>query len=144
MSDLTSTKPYLLRAIHEWCVDNGLTPHLLVEVNEKTRVPMAYVKEGEIVLNLNYSATKDLRIENDQITFSARFSGVSQSLYIPVDAVKGIFARENGQGMFFEVQEALKFDDKNAVENMQNNISNHDVDDKKSKDHKKPSLKIVK
>jgi len=144
MSDLTSTKPYLLRAIHEWCVDNGLTPHLLVAVNAQTRVPMAYVKDGEIVLNLNYSATKDMRIENSQITFSARFSGVSQSLFIPIEAVKGVFARENGQGMFFEVREDSKFDDNNAVENTQNILSNHDVDDKKSKEHKKPSLKIVK
>lgn len=100
-----STKPYMVRAIHEWCTDSGFTPHLLVAVNSKTRVPTAYVKEGEIVLNLNYSATKDLHIDNDAIVFSARFGGVSQNLYVPMDAVRGIFARENGQGMFFEVTE---------------------------------------
>jgi stringent starvation protein B len=103
MSELISTKPYMIRAIHEWCVDNHLTPHLLVAVNPQTRVPMAFVKEGEIVLNLNYSATKDLHIDNEAIVFSARFSGVSQNIYVPMSAVKGIFARENGQGMFFEV-----------------------------------------
>ncbi|MES2546239.1 MAG: ClpXP protease specificity-enhancing factor [Pseudomonadota bacterium] len=103
MSELISTKPYMIRAIHEWCVDNHLTPHLLVAVNPQTRVPVAFVKEGEIVLNLNYSATKDLHIDNEAIVFSARFSGVSQNLYVPMNAVKGIFARENGQGMFFEV-----------------------------------------
>jgi stringent starvation protein B len=99
---LIPTKPYMVRAIHEWCVDNGLTPHLLVTVNAQCRVPMAYVKAGEIVLNLNYSATKDLHLDNEAIVFSARFGGVSQNLYVPIDAVKGIFARENGQGMFFE------------------------------------------
>lgn len=100
---LISTKPYMLRAMYEWCVDNGLTPHLLVAVNKKTRVPSAYVKNGEIVLNINYSATKNLLIANDAITFSARFGGVASNVYVPIDAVRGIFARENGQGMFFEV-----------------------------------------
>jgi stringent starvation protein B len=99
---LIPTKPYMVRAIHEWCVDNGFTPHLLVSVNAQCRVPMAFVKDGEIVLNLNYTATKDLHIDNDAIVFSARFSGVSQNLYVPMGAVKGIFARENSQGMFFE------------------------------------------
>lgn len=98
----TSTKPYMLRALYEWCVDNGFTPHLVVAVDDNTRVPMGYVKDGEIVLNINYSATKDLLIENESITFSARFNGVSSNIYVPMGAVKGIFARENGQGMFFE------------------------------------------
>jgi stringent starvation protein B len=102
MSEPISTKPYMVRAIHEWCIDNGFTPHLLVVVDSQTRVPRAHVKEGEIVLNLNYAATKDLHIDNEAIVFSARFGGVSQNLYVPMDAVKGIFARENGQGMFFE------------------------------------------
>ena len=100
---LIPTKPYMVRAMHEWCVDNGLTPHLLVAVNAQCRVPMAYVKDGEVVLNLNYTATKDLLMDNDAIVFSARFGGVSQHLYVPMNAVKGIFARENGQGMFFEL-----------------------------------------
>jgi len=103
MSESISTKPYMVRAIHEWCTDSGFTPHLLVVVNSKTCVPLGYVKDGEIVLNLNYSATKDLHIDNDAIVFSARFGGVSQNLYVPMDAVRGIFARENGQGMFFEL-----------------------------------------
>ncbi len=103
MSELISTKPYMVRAIHEWCVDSGFTPHLLVAVNAQCRVPNAHVKNGEIVLNLNYTATKDLLIDNDAIVFSARFGGVSQHLYVPMNAVKGVFARENGQGMFFEL-----------------------------------------
>ena len=108
MSDITSTRPYLIRALHEWCVDNGLTPHLLVEVDAQTRVPIAYVKNGEIVLNLNYSATKDLQISNEAITFAARFGGVSHNLYVPMSAVRGIFARENGQGMFFHPEAAAE------------------------------------
>ena len=103
MSEPLSTKPYMVRAIHEWCVDSGFTPHLLVAVNAQCRVPNAHVKNGEIVLNLNYTATKDLLIDNDAIVFSARFGGVSQHLYVPMNAVKGVFARENGQGMFFEL-----------------------------------------
>lgn len=106
MADLIPTTPYLIRAIHEWCVDNALTPHLLVKVDATTRVPMAYVKNGEIVLNVNYTAVKDLHIDNDAVVFSARFGGVAQNLYIPIGRVAGIFARENSQGMFFEVAEA--------------------------------------
>ena len=117
----------MIRAIHEWCVDNQLTPHLLVEVNAQTKVPMAYVKDGEIVLNLNYSATKDLQFSNEAVSFSARFSGVSNNLYVPIGAIKGIFARENGQGMFFEVQaedaHQIKEIKNNEITNKEKNIS---------------------
>jgi len=144
MSELLSTKPYMIRAIHEWCVDNGLTPHLLVTVNAQTRVPLAYVKDGEIVLNLNYSATKDLQIGAEAITFSARFSGVSNNLYVPTSAVRGIYARENGQGMFFEV-EASGLDEEakasDAVENVQHSLAESE---EKQKVTKKPTLKLVK
>ena len=136
MNELTSTKPYMIRAIHEWCVDNQLTPHLLVEVNAQTKVPMAYVKDGEIVLNLNYSATKDLHFTNDAVTFSARFSGVSNNLYVPTSAIKGIFARENGQGMFFEVLP----EDENQNKNNEIDFSEKNI----SSEVKKPSLKLVK
>lgn len=105
MSTPTSTKPYMLRAMHEWCVDNGFTPYLAVQVDADTRVPMGFVKDGEIVLNINYTATRDLMLGNDAITFSARFNGVSTDLYVPVKAVRGIFARESGQGLFFEPDE---------------------------------------
>lgn len=103
MSTLIPTTAYLIRAIHEWCVDNALTPHLLVKVDAQTRVPMAFVKNGEIVLNINYTAVKDLHIDNDAVVFSARFSGVAQHIYVPIGRVAGVFARENSQGMFFEV-----------------------------------------
>ena len=140
MSELISTKPYMIRAIHEWCVDNHLTPHLLVAVNPQTRVPVAFVKEGEIVLNLNYSATKDLHIDNEAIIFSARFSGVSQNLYVPMNAVKGIFARENGQGMYFEVSA----NDTSNYTNADNKTKagSEKLDELPSK--KKPTLTIVK
>ena len=136
---MTSTKPYLIRAIHEWCVDNQLTPHLLVAVNAQTKVPMAYVKDGEIVLNLNYSATKDLNFTNEAVTFSARFSGVSNNLYVPISAIKGIFARENGQGMFFEVMEEVINQNKN------NEIESSEIKEKNiSSEVKKTTLKLVK
>ncbi len=96
-----STKPYLIRAIHEWCMDSGYTPYLSVKVDENTRVPIEYVKNGEIVLNLSYDATHKLTITNDLVQFSARFSGVSRECSVPMPAILGIFARENGQGLFF-------------------------------------------
>jgi stringent starvation protein B len=101
-----STKPYLIRAIHEWCSDSNFTPYLSVKVDANTRVPMEYVKNGEIVLNLSYDATHRLTIGNESIQFSARFNGVSRECSVPVDAVLGIFARENGQGLFFPVEPA--------------------------------------
>ena len=96
-----STKPYLIRAVHEWACDSGLTPYISVKIDENTRVPMEHVRNGEIVLNICYDATHKLTIGNDQIQFSARFGGVSRECLVPVSAVQGIFARENGQGLFF-------------------------------------------
>src|SRR6185295_13252459 len=101
-----STKPYLIRAIHEWCSDSNYTPYLSVKVDANTRVPMEYVKNGEIVLNVSYDATHRLTIGNDVVQFTARFSGVSRECSIPVEAVLGIFARENGQGIFFTAEES--------------------------------------
>ncbi|WP_151448735.1 ClpXP protease specificity-enhancing factor [Lacisediminimonas profundi] len=98
----TSTKPYLLRAIYEWCTDNGFTPYLAVAVDGRTVVPMEHVKNGEIVLNISFTATKGLKMENDYIYFNARFSGHARDLIVPVDNVLAIYARENGQGMAFE------------------------------------------
>jgi stringent starvation protein B len=102
MSD-SSTKPYLLRAIYEWCTDNGYTPYIAALVDGKTQVPREFVKNGEIVLNISFSATSGLKMDNDFIHFSARFGGVSREIVVPVDNVAAIYARENGQGMAFEV-----------------------------------------
>ncbi|MES3022695.1 MAG: ClpXP protease specificity-enhancing factor [Pseudomonadota bacterium] len=104
MSDI-STKPYMLRAIYEWCTDSGFTPYLAVKVDAATTVPMEYVKKGEIVLNISFGATSGLKMDNDAIRFNARFGGVSRELYVPVQNVLAIYANENGQGMAFEVTE---------------------------------------
>jgi len=144
MAQLISTKPYMLRAMHEWCVDNNLTPHLVVAVNGSTRVPMAYVKDGEIVLNINYSATKDLHMDNESVVFSARFGGVSQNIYVPMDAVRGIFARENGQGMFFELEDATDTEARAADEELASTADVSPEDRSKNRNNKKPTLTIVK
>lgn len=96
-----STKPYLIRAIHEWCSDHGYTPYLVVAVKGHMQVPLEYVKNGEIVLNTSYNATRNFQIGNDLIHFSARFGGVSRDVVVPIGAVVSIFARENGEGMAF-------------------------------------------
>jgi len=97
-----STKPYMLRAIYEWCTDSGYTPYLAVKVDASTTVPMEYVKKGEIVLNISFGATSGLKMDNDAIHFHARFNGVSREIYVPVNNVMAIYANENGQGMAFE------------------------------------------
>ena len=96
-----SAKPYLIRAICEWCGDNALTPYLAVKVNEQTRVPAAFVKNGEIVLNVSTTATRKLTIDNEWIQFTARFNGASQEVAVPISAVSGIFAKETGYGFAF-------------------------------------------
>jgi stringent starvation protein B len=103
MAEPTSTKPYLLRALYEWCVDNGFTPYVSVMVDGQTRVPMEYVRDGEIVLNVGPLAASRLVIGNEFIECTARFSGVARELSIPIVAVAAIYARENGQGMSFEL-----------------------------------------
>ena len=102
MSD-PSTKPYLMRAIYEWCVDGGYTPYLSVTVDPATRVPMEYVKDGQIVLNIGPVAVERFKMGNELIEFSARFNGAGREISIPIGAVSAIYARENGQGLSFEV-----------------------------------------
>ncbi|MCC7547020.1 MAG: ClpXP protease specificity-enhancing factor [Burkholderiales bacterium] len=97
-----STTPYLIRGIWEWCVDCGFTPYVAVKVDSATRVPMEYVRNGEIVLNVSPDATRSLKIGNDLIQFSARFNGVSHEVSVPISSVAGIFAKENGQGLVFQ------------------------------------------
>ena len=116
----TSTKPYLLRAIYEWCTDNGYTPYLAAMVDANTRVPREFVKNGEIVLNISFSATSALKMENDSIHFNARFGGVSREISVPVENVVAIYARENGQGMAFEVSRVPASDGKSPDESVSN------------------------
>ncbi|HXU93307.1 MAG TPA: ClpXP protease specificity-enhancing factor [Gallionella sp.] len=101
MGDL-STRPYLIRAIYEWCADCGLTPYLAVRVNSRTHVPMAYVKDGEIVLNVSAGAVRNLEMGNEFITCNGRFGGTPFDLIVPIEAVIGIFAKETGQGLVFQ------------------------------------------
>lgn len=101
--DATSTRPYLIRALHEWCTDNGLTPYIAVLADDGVQVPREYVQNGEIVLNVSFDATSALKLDNDFISFKARFGGVAREIIVPVDRVLAIYARENGQGMAFPV-----------------------------------------
>ncbi|GAB5604732.1 ClpXP protease specificity-enhancing factor [Sideroxyarcus sp. TK5] len=106
MIDEPSTKPYLIRAIYEWCADAGYTPYLAVQVDEYTQVPMGYVKDGQIVLNIGGDAVKNLQLGNEDISCNGRFGGVAHQLMIPVAAVIGIFAKETGQGLVFQAGES--------------------------------------
>ena len=103
MNEPASTKPYLVRAIYEWCTDNGYTPYVAVVVDEHTRVPMAHVRSGEIVLNISALATHRLQMTNSELTFTARFSGVAEDLWVPMTQIAAIYAKETGHGMAFEV-----------------------------------------
>lgn len=102
---LPTTKPYLVRAIYEWCCDNGFTPYIAVKVGPRTRVPIEFAKDGKIILNISAAATNRLVIGNELIEFQARFGGVARELSVPLSSVLAIYARENGGGMAFEVEE---------------------------------------
>jgi len=99
----TSTRPYLIRALHDWCTDNGFTPYIAVFVDASVQVPTEYVKNNEIVLNVGFEATSALKLGNEFIEFKARFGGSSREIVVPIDHVIAIYARENGQGMAFPV-----------------------------------------
>lgn len=99
--DIPSTRPYLIRALHEWCADNGFSPYIAVQVDASVRVPMEFVKNGEIVLNVSMEATSSLKLGNEFLEFKARFGGVAREIVVPVSHVIAIYARENGQGMAF-------------------------------------------
>ena len=132
---MTSTRPYLIRALYEWIEDNGLTPHILVDAElPGVEVPKQHVHEGRIVLNVNPAAVRDLRLGNDWIEFSARFGGVARVIQIPVAAVLAIYARENGQGMAFSEE---KSDDEPSPPTAPQ-------PDKPAVRTHKPALKIVK
>ncbi len=102
----TSTRPYLLRALHDWCSDNGYTPYIAVHVGPGVQVPMEYVKNNEIVLNVGFDATSGLQLGNEYVEFKARFGGMAREIKVPVDHVVAIYARENGQGMAFPMPTA--------------------------------------
>ena len=101
--DSSSTRPYLIRALYEWCTDNGLTPFIAVVVDERVQVPREFVQNGEIVLNISFDATSALKLGNDFVEFKARFGGVPREIIVPMDRIIAIYARENGQGMAFPI-----------------------------------------
>ena len=108
---MTPSKPYVIRAIYDWIVDNNCTPHLLVDAeSEGVEVPQDYVTDGQIVLNVSPSAVVNLQLSNESVSFSGRFGGVPVDIMVPVDGVIGIYARENGQGMIFDEESDLDFD----------------------------------
>ncbi|SFB67638.1 stringent starvation protein B [Polaromonas sp. OV174] len=104
--DATSTRPYLIRALYEWCTDNGFTPYVAVSVDDSVQVPREYVKNNEIVLNISFDATSSLQLGNEFIEFKARFAGSAREILVPISHVIAIYARENGQGMAFPMDTA--------------------------------------
>lgn len=134
----SSTKPYLARALWEWCSDNGLTPLIQVQVGgERTRVPVEFVKDGQIVLNISASATRNLTMNNVEIQFNARFNGVSREVLVPWSAVMGLYARETGEGMLFPEEPA----ESEASSSLSSETVSQGVD---SLHQKKPTLTVVK
>ncbi len=133
MPDIPSNKPYLIRALHQWCSDNGFTPFMAVFVDSRVEVPMEFVKNDEIVLNLSLEACHQLQMENDYISFQARFGGVPRKILVPVTHILAIYARENGQGMSFPFN-PTEVDDSSPVKSVSS----------EAKDTSKSFLKIVK
>jgi stringent starvation protein B len=142
----TSTKPYMLRALHEWCTDNGYTPQIVVQVDANTLVPLAHVRDGQITLNIGALATNRLVIGNEAIEFQARFNGITENLYVPIGAISAIFARETGAGMGFEVEPTIPSESTANIDAQV--MSDTDLlpepNDPKSNDSKRPKLSIVK
>jgi stringent starvation protein B len=143
----TSTKPYMLRALHEWCTDNGYTPQIVVQVDANTLVPLAHVRDGQITLNIGALATNRLVIGNEAIEFQARFNGVTEHLYVPINTVSAIYARETGAGMGFEVESSstttntvIDTTPPDAMESVDSPAS----ESPRPTDSKRPRLSIVK
>ncbi|MBP7793766.1 MAG: ClpXP protease specificity-enhancing factor [Acinetobacter sp.] len=135
--NVTPTRPYLTRAMYEWICDNNLTPHLLVDATQpNTLVPEKFIQDGQIVLNTAPHAVHALNISNDAISFSARFGGVSRDLYIPFQALMGIYARENGQGLFFDASEY------DHINNDQDALKSN-TEENNATTKKKPSLRLL-
>ena len=137
--NLTPTRPYLARAIYEWICDNNLTPHLLVDATRPyTDVPVQFIQDGQIVLNIVPHAVHQLLMNNEAISFSARFGGVSRDIYVPINAVLGLYAKENGQGLFFDPDEYAHAQiEENALESDEKEIQEPETP------KKKPSLRIL-
>jgi len=139
-ADLTPTRPYLLRAMHEWMSDNGQTPLILVDaLQADVRVPEGFIEDDHIVLNVSWSATRNLQLDNELISFEARFSGTPHAVSVPMSAVKGIYARESGQGMMFQDEPSQQSADAPASEPEANESEKPD-----NKKPGRPGLRLVK
>ena len=103
----TSTKPYLIRSIYDWCTDSNFTPYLIAKIISGVKVPKNHIKSNEIVLNLSLDSTNKLIFDNNFISFSARFEGKNQDIFLPIESIAGIYSKENGEGIFFEVDERM-------------------------------------
>lgn len=135
---MNSSRPYLVRALYEWIVDNGCTPHILVNAEYPgVRVPPGYANDGQIVLNVSPTAVRHLLMDNEAVSFEGRFGGVAQSLYVPSQAVMAIYARENGQGMVFDLEPPVPTDDEEDVQG-------EGPSDEPPRPSGRPSLKVVK
>jgi len=130
---VTSTKPYLIRAIYEWCIDSGFSPYVVVKVNANTVVPVEYIKDGEITLNISHTAASNLEIGNDVIIFKARFDGSSRNIQIPINTVKGIYAKEINQGLSFTIANEAKDDSRGEANEVNADSSKEANDTKQSK-----------
>lgn len=141
----TSTKPYFIRALHEWATDNGYTPHIVVQVDASTRVPRAFVQDGQITLNIGMQATNKLVIGNDFIDFQARFGGKTENISVPVGTVTAIYARETGAGMGFEVESPNQGvgDEEGSVRNSVHD-STQETEPSDTEKPQRPHLKVVK
>ncbi len=123
---MSPSKPYLLRALHEWIADNGLTPHLIVDANAPgLDVPVAAGADGKLVLNVGPDATRNLEMGNESVSFNARFSGTAQTVFLPISAIIAIYARENGQGMMFPSEEDVMADDSDPKSKSEKNDIPH-------------------
>ena len=147
MSDekLTSTRPYLLRALYEWIVDNGLTPHLLVATSDpRVEVPVQFIENGAIVLNVSPNAVRDLDLGNEFISFNARFAGVAQNILAPTDCVQAIYARENGQGIFLADDQDATVTETDFASQPGAAVTDEIKDDKPARPGRAPHLTVVK
>lgn len=142
-----STKPYILRALYEWALDSGYTPHIVAWVNDKTQVPLQYVRDNEIVLNIGAVAAHNLNIDNEWVSFAARFNGISHDIWIPVGHIISLFARETGEGMGFELEPLT--DEKASISTSEETFDTENSSEKNpaaetNQSGRKKGLKIVK
>ncbi|BAU72677.1 ClpXP protease specificity-enhancing factor [Metapseudomonas furukawaii] len=142
---MNSSRPYLVRALYEWIVDNNCTPHLLVNAEHAgVRVPPGYANDGQIVLNVSPSAVRHLHMDNEAVSFEGRFGGVAHSLYIPSAAVMAIYARENGQGMVFDLEPPMPDDDDQGPDDDGPSGGEPSSGSDSVRPSGRPSLKVVK